>query len=292
MRSDFLNNVPVPTLEEATGKIPFTLLNDYMFKVVLQKNKQVLKSLISACLNVKKETIYDVMCLNTVEPGKAIDEKTYILDIKVVFNDNTIVNFEMQVNDMKDWVDRSLAYLSRCYCNSFKGEDYTEIKTTYQIGFLNYTLFKGEPKFFSRYAMRELESGYLYSSKFNLFVIDLSRIDLATAADVESGLAYWAKIFKAKTWEELKMVAEMSKDEELEEASRILHEYNQHIEVIEQCIRRDEYVAHENYIKRQLEEKDRSLEEKDRSLEEKQKQLEAQARLIEQLQAELAKKNI
>ena len=40
-------------LKKATGIIPYTFLNDYMFRVILQKHKNVLRSVVCACLKLK-----------------------------------------------------------------------------------------------------------------------------------------------------------------------------------------------------------------------------------------------
>lgn len=38
-------------------------------------------------------------------------------------------------------------------------------------------------------------------------MLDLTQSKLATQEDIASGLLYWAMLFKAKTWEELKMLS-------------------------------------------------------------------------------------
>ena len=40
-------------LKKATGTILYTFLNDYMFRVILQKHKNVLRSVVCACLKLK-----------------------------------------------------------------------------------------------------------------------------------------------------------------------------------------------------------------------------------------------
>lgn len=49
---------------------------------------------------------------------------------------------------------------------------------------------------------------------------DLTKIDLATEEDKQYHIDRWAKLFKADTWEELRMVA--SEDEALYEAAKTL----------------------------------------------------------------------
>lgn len=76
-----------------------------------------------------------------------------------------------------------------------------------EIVFLDYTLFPDHVKFFSAYEMCDIDDGYKFNSNFALYVIDLSQIDMATDADKATGLDKWCKLFKAKTWDELKKLA-------------------------------------------------------------------------------------
>lgn len=94
----------------------------------------------------------------------------------------------------------------------------------HSIGFLNFTLFEDQPEFFATYELRNKKTGHLYSSKFSIHVLDLTRIDLATAEDQNYEIDRWAKLFKAKTWEELRMVAKNNPD--LLQASNDLYTVN------------------------------------------------------------------
>ena len=246
-------------LKKATGVIPYTFLNDYMFRVILQKHKNVLRSVVCACLKLKAEEVQDIVVQNPIEPGEAIDDKTFILDIHVLLNNNMIINLEMQVLDLKDWPERSLSYLARSYDNVAKGDEYINVKPVYHIGFLNYTLFAEYPEFFAKYRMMNLKNHHVYTTKFNLYVVDLTKIELATQEDVDTGLVYWTQVFKAKTWEELRQMAE--RNQELQEATEALYVYNQDEIVKEQCRARQDYYNHERGIQKRLEEARLALEE-------------------------------
>lgn len=103
-----------------TGKIRYRLTNDYMFRAVMQKNKNILKHLICALLSIPVECITDL----AIELGKAIDTKTCILDIKLLLNNSQYINIEMQVSKQDYWTERSLTYLCRTYDNLEPGEQY------------------------------------------------------------------------------------------------------------------------------------------------------------------------
>ncbi len=72
--------------------------------------------------------------------------------------------------------------------------------------------------------MRNVRDGYEYSGKFNLSVIELNHIDMATEEDKLYGVDKWARVFKAKTWEELKMLAK--ENPYIESAAKSIFEYN------------------------------------------------------------------
>ena len=245
-------------LKKATGVIPYTFLNDYMFRMILQKHKNVLRSIVCACLKLKTEEVQDIVVQNPIELGEAIDDKTFILDIHVLLNNNTIINLEIQVLDLKDWPERSLSYLARSYDNVAKGDEYINVKPVYHIGFLNYTLFPEYPEFFAKYQMLNIKNHNLYTTKFNLYVVDLTQIELATQEDVDTGLVYWTQVFKAKTWEELRQMAE--RNQELQEATEALYVYNQDEIVKEKCRARQDYYNHERGTQKRLEEARLALE--------------------------------
>lgn len=75
------------------------------------------------------------------------------------------------------------------------------------IGFLDFTLFQEAPEFYSTTLMMNVSNYHIFNSKFRLSVIDLSKIELATEEDKRYEIDHWARLFKAKTWEEIKMLA-------------------------------------------------------------------------------------
>ena len=275
-------------LKKATGTILYTFLNDYMFRVILQKHKNVLRSVVCACLKLKAEEVQDIVVQNPIELGEAIDDKTFILDIHVLLNNNMIINLEMQVLDLKDWPERSLSYLARSYDNVVKGDEYINVKPVYHIGFLNYTLFPEYPEFFAKYRMMNIKNHNVYTTKFNLYVVDLTQIELATQEDVDTGLVYWTQVFKAKTWEELRQMAE--RHQELQEATEALYVYNQDEIVKEQCRARQDYYNHERGIQKRLEEARIALEESKTELMKSNAIIESQKEVVKKVVSSYAEK--
>ena len=209
----------------ATGNIEYGFTNDYMFRAVLQKNKKVLKELICALLHLRPDEVSSVEITNPIILGETITDKDFMLDIHVSLN-TTSLNLEMQVQNLANWSERSLSYLCRSFDNLNSGDDYKEVTPAIHIGFLDFSLFPEVPEFYATYRMMNIKNHHLYSSKFTLGVVDLTKIDLATDEDKTWGIDHWARLFKATTWEEIKMIAKNS--ETLQEASETL--YSMHCE--------------------------------------------------------------
>jgi len=206
----------------ATGAIAYGFTNDYMFRVILQKNKKVLKALICSLLHLKPEEVNAVEITNPIVLGEKIDAKEFILDINVSLNNYNTINLEMQVKNHR-----------------------------------------------------------LYSSKFSLAVVDLTKIDLATGEDQEWQIDHWARLFKATTWEELKMIAE--KNEAMQAASETL--YNMHCEqtIRDMCRAREDSIRRENAYNKLITEQDATIAKQNA-------EISRQNAIIEQLQKQLAEK--
>ena len=207
------------------GPLTIPMTNDYLFRALLQQNNKVLKGLISSLLHLPLEEIASVEITNPIELGTAIDAKTFLLDIKVLLNNDTIINLEMQVINEHNWPERSLSYLCRSFDNLNKGEDYLMIKPIIQICFLDFTLFPSNPEFYATYQLLNVKNHIVYSDKLRLCVLDLTRIDLATKKDRHYQIDYLAYLFKANTWEELVMLAE--KNESIAEATETVYKLSQ-----------------------------------------------------------------
>ena len=218
--------LPSGDFASATGNIEYGFTNDYMFRAVLQKNKKVLKELICALLHLKHDEVSSVEITNPIILGETITDKDFMLDIHVSLNNNTNINLEMQVQNLGNWTERSLSYLCRNFDTLNSGDDYKEATPAIHIGFLDFTLFPEVPEFYATYRMMNVKNHHLYSSKFTLSVIDLTKTNLATDEDRAWGIDHWARLFKATTWEEIKMIAK--NNETLQEASETL--YSMHCE--------------------------------------------------------------
>lgn len=164
----------------------------------------------------------------------------------------------------------ALSYLCRTFDQLYQGQPYEDALPVHHIGFLNFTLFPAYPEFFATYQLLNIKNHTLYSSKFTLSVVDLNQIKLATDEDKTFSIDYWARLFKASTWEEMKMLA---KDNEyLDAAANSIFEANADRMVRERCIARKLAERRERTLERDiklLEEENSRLEERIKELEQK-----------------------
>lgn len=250
------SNHTITSLDQATGPLPVSMTNDYLFRALLQKNNHVLKGLICSLLHLKMNEVRSVVILNPIVLGEHIDNKDFILDIRCLLNDDTMINLEMQVVNQLNWPERSLSYLCRSFDHLESGQDYNQAKAAIQIGILDFTLFAEEPEFYATYMMSNIKNHRIYSSKLRLSVLDLTHIELATKEDQFYHIDYWASLFKATTWEEIKMLAQ--KDGMIKEATDTIIQLTQDEQIRQRCEARADYLywqkIEENY-KKELEEK-------------------------------------
>ena len=261
----------------ATGKLQYTLTNDFLFKSLLQKNRKVLKALVASLMHLRMEDIISIEISNPIELGRSVTDKTFYLDLRLTLNENTIINLEMQVLNEGFWRERSIGYLARNFDHLERGEDYSRTKTVIHIGFLDFDLPDIPLEFYGTYKLLNVKNSAKYSDEIALSVVNLKHIDLATEEDKKYHIDKWAALFKATTWEEIKMIA--GKDEYLNEASSELFKRLADLGVREECEAREQYYKEKQYLielrqkiaetKKELAKQDETIAEKDEVIAEK-----------------------
>ena len=233
-----MQNTQAASFMEAKGVIEYNMTNNYMFRYILQQNKKVLTGLICSLLHLKPEQINNIEVINPIDLADDITGKEFILDINVMLNDDSIINLEMQVANEHNWPERSLMYLCRTFDHLYRGQEYEEALPVHHIGFLDFTLFPEHPEFYATYQLLNIKDYHRYSSKFTLSVVNLTQTELAREEDKANKIDYWARLFKAQTGEEIKMLAQ--NNEYLEEAANSIYQANAVEIVRQQCRARED----------------------------------------------------
>ena len=184
-----------------------SLQNDLLFHMVFTRNAAALKALLSVLLDIPEVRIERVEILNPMQYSEIVRTKLTVLDLKVHLNDSSFVLVEMQVRRFEFWTNRTLAYASRAVADQVKEEfDYEKLEPVIQISIMDYSLFPEHRRFFAKYTPRD-DEGYEYTNKLRFYVLDLTQIGEATDEQKKQGLVEWAKAFKAKSWEEVNLIA-------------------------------------------------------------------------------------
>ena len=220
-------------------KVPYGMMNDYMFRAVLQRSPAALRGLLSALLHIPESEIISCEICNPIILGDALDEKTCILDILVLLNKNRQINLEMQVGPIENWTDRSLYYLCKMFTDLKEGMDYTQTKPSIHIGILSKSPVPEDAAFYNEYALKNRKTGYEFTGKFSLHVLDLSYISKVTDDVKNTSLYHWACLFKATTWKEMLAMAEQS--ESIRKAVVTLRQLTNDEKIKLQCEARERY---------------------------------------------------
>jgi predicted transposase/invertase (TIGR01784 family) len=226
-------------LASATGPIRYPLTNDYMFHAVFQESPASLKHLLSALLDIPFEEILSCELQNPIILGEHIDDKDCVLDIRLLLNGGRLINLEMQAGHFSTWPNRALFYLCRLYCNIKKGENYSAIKPALHIGILTNPPFPEVQEFYSEYLLTNTKNSHIFSSIFSLRVLDLSQINDVPEKNQDTQLYFWARLFTATTWEEIRMITEKNKN--LTDAASYLRQLTEEEKIQLQCEARERY---------------------------------------------------
>ena len=231
-------------LSHFDGELPFHLTNDYFFRAVMQENNHVLKALVCALLHLEESNVHEVTILNPIELGKHVNEKDFFLDIYILL-DNRMSIIEMQIVNEGNWIERSQCYLCRSFDHLNKGDDYKNVRPAIQIGILDYALFPEVPEFYATYCLMNVKSHKIYSDKLRISVLELNQIGLATEEDRTYRIDYWARLFKATTWKELKALAEQNPI--FTDAARTAVVLSNDEKIRQQCEAREDYYRRTGY---------------------------------------------
>lgn len=127
-----------------------------------------------------------------------------------------------------------------------------------------------------------VKNHHVFSDKFILNVLDLTQIKLATDADRLCELDHWAELFKAKTWEDLRMIAE--KNQYMIEAAEEMYARNADETIRAKCRAREDYNRRQRRIQKQLEDQKNMIAERDQIIAEKDQKLQAALDRIAELE--------
>ena len=213
---------------------------DFAFKEIMTDEKARI-GFLSAMLKLNPEDIKETTLLNTSLRKTYEDDKLGILDVRVLMNDDTEIDIEVQLSELSVWAERSLFYLAKMYTEQIKpGESYNKFKKCVSISILDFKLFNDTKDFYSCFHIAEDTRHTLYTDKMEFHVLELPKLPEELKDDSDN-ILLWAKFINAERKEEFDMVAD--KDPYIKSAYQALQVISQDKQ------KRLEYEAREKAIR-------------------------------------------
>lgn len=179
---------------------------DFAFKEIMTDEKARI-GFLSAILKLNPEDIKETFLLKTELQKTHEDEKLGILDVRVLLNNDTEIDIEVQLSELDVWTDRALFYLSKMYTEQIEqGQKYDVFKKCVSISILNFILFKKEPSFYSRFHIMEDTRHFFYTDKMEFHILELPKLP-KELKDSSDNILLWAKFINAERKEEFEMIA-------------------------------------------------------------------------------------
>lgn len=212
---------------------------DFAFKELMADELSRI-GFLSAILKLDPKSIQETHLLNTNPRKMHEEEKQGILDVRILMNDQTKIDIEIQLAEWKVWADRSLFYLSKMYVEQIApGQNYTVFKKCVSISILNFSLFKEENEFYSCFHIKEDTRHTLLTDKMEFHVLELPKLPKELQEE-NRDILLWAKFINAERKEEFDMLAEKN--------AYIHHAYQQLQVISQDKEKRLEYEAREKAI--------------------------------------------
>ena len=187
---------------------------DLAFKKIFSENKQILKALISAAINIPVSDIQDMKLGNTEILPQDINNKFCRLDLKVTMK-GRVVDVEIQLNNHGNFQNRALFYWARLFSESLEsGNDFKLLPETIVISFINFDLF-GCSSYHSQFVLKETVRNEVLTDKLAIHFFELTK--LPKEIDKNKKIELWLKLISAETEEEL-LELENSENDEIKEA--------------------------------------------------------------------------
>lgn len=182
---------------------------DFAFKEIMTDEKARI-GFLSAVLKLKPEDIKETHILNPYLGKVHEEDKLGILDVHILMNNNTEIDTEIQLSEMRIWANRSLFYASKMYTDQIEqGQKYDVLKKCVSISILDFELFKDQEEFYSSFHIREDQRNFLFTDKMEFHVIELPKLPKERKEE-SSDVELWAKFINSEREEEFDMLAKQN----------------------------------------------------------------------------------
>jgi len=167
------------------------------------KYPDLLKKLVAALLRIRLDSIEHFEIQNPEMPPETLGDKFCRLDINMMIGGQR-VDLEVQVEDERDYPERSLYYWARDFSTALgEGMDYLLLPRTIVINIVDFKLFDCA-EFHSEFQALEVTRHTSLTDKMSLHYFELPK--LPTNFHKDDDLLLWLSLFNANTEEDLKRI--------------------------------------------------------------------------------------
>jgi predicted transposase/invertase (TIGR01784 family) len=167
---------------------------DYAFQRLfgVEHNSALLIDLLNAVLApIDDERITEVQLLNPFNAKEAWDDKLSIVDVKARDQAGRLFQIEMQMLAHGFLPERLLYYWSRLFAQELKGgEDYSALRPTISICFLNDRLFPEVAEWHLRFEIWDVERWIRLTDALSMHLFELPKFD-RPATELSNELERW-----------------------------------------------------------------------------------------------------
>lgn len=184
-----------------------SLKYDIIFKMFFVRNYALLKSFVSAILDIPQGNIRELVVINPELPPETTPSKGVRLDICLKLNDQ-MIDIEIQVHKYHNFKDRILFYWAKLFTTMLEsGEGYDMLKPAIAVSVVDFSLF---PEFSDCQTdvVPVIEGTQtVFSDKMRLRFFELQKLSLENACQSQHDLKHlWLYLFNAKTTKDLDML--------------------------------------------------------------------------------------
>lgn len=159
------------------------LTSDLVFKAVFGRDTAECKRLLIAALNLildrDSDPITDLIYKNPFTYSERPDSKFIVMDIKALLSTGEWIDVEMQVEQLKNYVSRSVYYGAKLISEQLEpGQDYAIIKPGIVISIVCGRLFPSIEKAHTVFRYKERELNCELTDKSELHFLELDKIDI------------------------------------------------------------------------------------------------------------------
>jgi predicted transposase/invertase (TIGR01784 family) len=172
---------------------------DYAFKHLFGRasNRSILINVLDSILQPDPAgRIQDLEILNPFNDKEALDDKLSILDIKARDQAGRHFNIEMQMLAYPAYEKRIVYYACKLYQQQLReGHEYSELRPTISISFLNHVLFPEAPGHHLQFGLVERGQLTLLSDDLSFHILELPKFT-KSADELQNGLDIWLYFLK------------------------------------------------------------------------------------------------